>query len=64
MSTEGTAQVKLLDDGMRAWVAAAKRKFIEAGGYGFPLTEVEEAEIRAAGFEPAPPFNSGWEQCL
>lgn len=54
MSAEGNAQVKLLDDGMRAWMAKARRKFVEAGGYGFRLTPDEVTEIRAAGFEPAP----------
>lgn len=48
----GGEQVKLLDAGMKAWLANAKRKWLEAGGYGFPLTEAERAEIRAAGFEP------------
>ena len=61
MSAEGTAQVELLGDGMRAWVAKARRKFVEAGGYGFRLTPAEVAEIRAAGFEPAP-YVEHWGQ--
>lgn len=59
MSAEGNAQVRLLDDGMRVWIANARRKFIAAGGYGFRLTAEEEAEIRAAGYEPAP-FVDHW----
>lgn len=46
--------VSLLDAGMKSYLAIAKAKWLRAGGYGFPLTPEEEAEIRAAGFEPAP----------
>ncbi len=45
--------VSLLDAGMKSYLALAKQKWLAAGGYGFPLTPEEEAEIRAAGFEPA-----------
>jgi hypothetical protein len=47
--------VSLLDAGMKAWLERAKQKFLQAGGYGCRLTATEEAEIRAAGFEPKPP---------
>lgn len=44
----------LLDAGMRDWMERAKQKWLRAGGYGYPLSAEQEAEIRAAGFEPAP----------
>lgn len=46
--------LSLLDAGMKDWLARAKQKWLRAGGYGCQLTPEEEAEIRAAGFEPAP----------
>ncbi len=53
-AAEAGVHNKLLGDGMRAWVERAKEKWLAAGGYGAPLTPEERAEIRAAGFEPAP----------
>lgn len=50
----GSEHVKLLDAGVKAWLASAKLKWLRAGGYGFPLTQAEVEEIRAAGHAPAP----------
>lgn len=50
---EGGEHVKLLNAGMKAWLAEAKAKWLRAGGYGFLLSPADVAEIRAAGFEPA-----------
>lgn len=46
---------QLLAEGMQSWVIRAREKWLRAGGYGFPLSPEDEAAIRAAGFEPAPP---------
>lgn len=45
----------LLTEGMQSWIDRAREKWLRAGGYGFPLSPEDEAAIRAAGFEPAPP---------
>jgi hypothetical protein len=49
------------DAGMADYISKARRKFLEAGGYGFKLTAAEEREIREAGFEPAP-YVEHWEK--
>ena len=46
---------RLLAEGMQSWIDRAREKWLRAGGYGFPLSAEDEAAIRAAGFEPAPP---------
>lgn len=55
-ATSGAAafHLSLLDAGMKDWLERARQKWLRAGGYGLPLTPEQEAEIRAAGFEPAP----------
>lgn len=50
----GAEQVKLLAAGMEDWLARARRKWLQAGGYGFELSPGDEQAIRDAGFEPAP----------
>lgn len=50
----GGEQVKLLDAGMKDWLARARVKWIAGGGFGFRLTAADVAEMRAAGVEPAP----------
>lgn len=54
VSAAAAYHLSLLDAGMKDWLDRAKRKWLAAGGYGYPLSPDQEAEIRAAGFEPAP----------
>jgi hypothetical protein len=53
-SAAATLHVELLAQGMADWLERAHQKWLRAGGYGCALTPEEQAEIRAAGFVPAP----------
>lgn len=53
-SAAAAYHLSLLDAGMKDWLQRARQKWLRAGGYGYPLSPEQEAEIRAAGFEPAP----------
>jgi hypothetical protein len=53
-SAAAAYHLSLLDAGMKDWLERARQKWLRAGGYGYPLSPEQEAEIRAAGFEPAP----------
>lgn len=53
-SAAAALHVELLAQGMADWLERARQKWLRAGGYGCALSEAEEQEIRAAGFEPAP----------
>jgi hypothetical protein len=56
-SAEQSLHRKMLDEGMRGWIERARQAWLDNGGYGLATPE-QAAEIRAAGYEVAPPAPS------